>query len=710
MLAAAEGQLARWGIAVPTARAAGLFDTEDASRLLPGLPPRPAIVIPYYAPGGAILQVGGRPFARFRWLDNPTQAGGFVRAKPVRYGQPQHTGVQVYLPPMLEWARILADPAVPIIITEGEAKAITAVANGFTCLALGGVYNFTGAGGELVELLEQVQWQGRQVIVVFDSDAATNPDVLAAEARLIEELQTKRGAKCRIVRLPPDGEEKVGLDDFLHAHGADQFERLVASSADLSGLDAKIVALNKTCAWVEQESAVFDRTTGLFIQKHAFVIGSGYGAIKHITVGGPKSAPKVVSVAERWLTHPHAQRFAEVLFRPGEPDVLVGEHGRALNLWKGWQEEPGSVEPWLKLDAYLFHRLPEPLRDVPRKTMIYKAQNPKSKIPMALVLLGVEGSGKGLWADSVRGAFAPYSRNVKPNELVGEYQNFLEKSVVATIHEMDPETMRKGSETLKALITDLKRPMNEKYRAVREIESYTFYILTSNLHGVGSYSGTDRRMFVIPCPPPGSKELYDEVLRWQAGGGARHLMNWMLTYDLKGWRPPERAPMTTEKYMAFRENLTPVQLLAEEMATAKSHVVVQWLNAAWAWADVEELGANSTSAARARAIKQAMGQFQIRPWYSPEELTLMHPAVLSNVYGLKIGQTTPGQLSRQLRDAGVPYLVNRNDPRGFFQSGQVRQYLVVADREEWADPAGITQTDFDRLMRGWPTYRAVRER
>lgn len=708
MQGAATAQLERWGIPLSAAQGVGMFDVEDASALLPGLPARPAIVIPYYTPEGKILRVGGAPFARFRWLDNPQQHG-FAKVRPIRYGQLGGTGVQVYFPPLLDWAPVIADTTIPIVITEGEAKAVTACLSGFTCLALGGVYNFTMAGGELVPALESVAWAGRQVIIVFDSDAATNPDVLAAEARLVEELQTKRQARCRIVRLPAAGEEKVGLDDFIHANGFEALEKLVASSGDLSSLDAKIMALNRHCAWVEQEGLIYERATGLWINKSDFINGSQYGTLSHIVVGGPKAGPKTISVAERWLKHPHAQRYAEVLFRPAEGPTLRGEHGRALNLWQGWDSAPGDVTPWLRLNEYLFSRLHPSLRDIPMKTAIYKAQNPKAKIPIALVLIGTQGSGKTMWADAIRDAFAPYSTNIKPSQISSEYQGFLEKSVVATIHEIDPVGMKRGIETIKALITDLKRPMNEKYRVSRQVDSFTFYIFTSNLHGVGAHAGDDRRFFVIACPGTGPRDLYDDMLAWTARGGPRHLMDWMLTYDLKGWRPPAQAPMTTEKYMSYRESLTPIQLLAEEMRTANRHIIVQWLEAAAAWAAVEELGGNPRASARAREVTRAVGTFQIRPWYSPEELSLMHPAILSNVFGAKLDAAlTPGQLSRELRDAGIPYLVNRDDQRGFRWMGAIRQYLIVADPEEWATPMGISQMDFERLMNTWPTMKELR--
>jgi hypothetical protein len=63
----------------------------------------------------------------------------------------------------------------------------------------------------------------RDVVIVFDSDAATNPEVRTAELKLAAYVESL-GARVTIVRLPG---HKVGLDDFLAAgHG----------EADLRGL------------------------------------------------------------------------------------------------------------------------------------------------------------------------------------------------------------------------------------------------------------------------------------------------------------------------------------------------------------------------------------------------------------------------------------------------------------------------------------------
>lgn len=53
-------------------------------------------------------------------------------------------------------------------------------------------------------------------------------------AWLAEELRC-RGARALVARLPADGDEKVGLDDYLAAHPKREFDALLAGERVAGG-------------------------------------------------------------------------------------------------------------------------------------------------------------------------------------------------------------------------------------------------------------------------------------------------------------------------------------------------------------------------------------------------------------------------------------------------------------------------------------------
>ncbi|MFO0847300.1 MAG: phage/plasmid primase, P4 family [Gemmataceae bacterium] len=186
------------------------------------------------------LDRDGRPTGYCQFKPDRPRVGR--NGKPRKYENPKGKSVRVYVPPGTRAA--LADPAADLLMTEGTKKGAKADQDGFPCLALVGVDGWSAprradASGkkigrrQLMPDLAAVPWAGRRVYVVFDSDAAANPNVRRAERALAAALAAA-GADVRVVRLPagPAG-AKVGLDDLLAAHGADALRSLLASAVPI---------------------------------------------------------------------------------------------------------------------------------------------------------------------------------------------------------------------------------------------------------------------------------------------------------------------------------------------------------------------------------------------------------------------------------------------------------------------------------------------
>jgi putative DNA primase/helicase len=190
------------------------------------------------------VDAAGKPLRYCRLKPDRPRKG--VGGKPIKYETPKGAANLPYFPPGTH--TVFQDAMVQLLVTEGEKKAAKADQDGFPCIGLVGVYGWQkkrpkGKDGkvtaerELIPGLAPVTWSGRAVYVVFDSDAATNPSVRAAEWHLAEVL-AKQGAKVKIVRLPPADQDpdgtpgKIGLDDYLVAHGPEALRTLLAEAED----------------------------------------------------------------------------------------------------------------------------------------------------------------------------------------------------------------------------------------------------------------------------------------------------------------------------------------------------------------------------------------------------------------------------------------------------------------------------------------------
>ena len=170
--------------------------------------------------------VNGKPIKhkRYRLSDERIDPHGKVQ----KYAQESGTGCRAHFSPLLPggWRKYLSGKKKkPITGTEGEKKGDAGCKHGMATFAVGGVYNITNKDGELIDELAAIDWEDRDLNIVFDSDAATNIQVLNARSRW-GRLFMQQGANVYWIALPSYGGKKQGLDDYLRVHGAAKFRKL----------------------------------------------------------------------------------------------------------------------------------------------------------------------------------------------------------------------------------------------------------------------------------------------------------------------------------------------------------------------------------------------------------------------------------------------------------------------------------------------------
>lgn len=221
------------GLNDETIKAAGIYSETDQAKLAlmlnwSGIPKRlgAAIVFPFRKLDGT------NGFHRIK-PDNPRKSKG----KQIKYESPIGHPNGVYFPPGVA-DRLTSNKSGRVLITEGEKKSLAANQAGFACIGLVGVMGWKPKGKErLLPELEAIEWSGRPVYIAFDSDITEKEQVQDAESRIAAQFKN-RGANVRVLRIPdgPSGEDgkptKMGLDDFLLAHGAVALEKLIENSQE----------------------------------------------------------------------------------------------------------------------------------------------------------------------------------------------------------------------------------------------------------------------------------------------------------------------------------------------------------------------------------------------------------------------------------------------------------------------------------------------
>jgi hypothetical protein len=168
----------------------------------------PGLLIPIYRATGE----------RISWQYKPRLPVHNRQGKPQKYASPKGQPSRLDVRPRNR-SRI-ADPTVPLWVTEGVKKADALTSRGCCVVSVTGVFNWRSTLGTLGDW-EDVPLRGREVVVCFDSDARHKPNVARAMVRFGRWCKSKGAAAVIYLIVPPsvNGTDVKGADDYLVAGG-----------------------------------------------------------------------------------------------------------------------------------------------------------------------------------------------------------------------------------------------------------------------------------------------------------------------------------------------------------------------------------------------------------------------------------------------------------------------------------------------------------
>jgi hypothetical protein len=491
-------------------------------------------------------------FYRTRYLEPLTGFAGAAK-KPQKYAQPAGTLNEAYFPPLLptSWESIAADVNVGIYITEGELKAACACSLGLATIGLGGVdvWRSTRRGIDFLPALKSFQWQNRTVVILFDSDAASNENVVRAQCQLSNALAEK-GALPLIGSIPAakDG-TKQGLDDFLVRNGVDALLDLVGE-AEPWGEAIALWEMNRDVVYIRDPGFVVDRNTGQRMAPGAFVqhayANRHYKEIKVIKGKGQTSETK--PLAPRWMQWGRRFELQKITYQPGTSQVT--SDGK-WNSWEGWgcTPRPGDIAPWKWLLGFIFKNAEPGTLEWFEKWCAYPIQYPGAKMFTAAVVWGrAQGTGKTLIAETLGKIYGVNYQLIQNKDLKNKFNEWAQNKQFVYGDEITAGDKRIDADGLKTLITRPEITIDAKFVPTFVVPDCINYYFTSQHADAFFVEDTDRRFLIHEVTGgPADKVFYNTYREWKNGDGPLHLFHHLLTLDLTGFNPTDHAPMTKSK-------------------------------------------------------------------------------------------------------------------------------------------------------------------
>lgn len=502
--------------------------------------------IPYFDVDGKVT-----PFFRARYLEDTRKGfSAYTNKKPIKYGQVPGTVNEVYMAPLINWRAILGKD-VPLVFTEGEKKAACATKHGIPTIGLGGVWCFMSkrAGTLLLPIFDEMQLEDRTCIICFDSDAATNPDIVAAEMRFAQRL-TEKGARVVIARIPSEGDKKVGMDDYILAHGAAAFKANVLDVGFEFEESEALHRLNKTLVYIRDPGLLYDyehkmKLSAAQFTQHAY--SNAWHNQRIVNAAGEKVVR--VPTAKAWMEWKHRSELHGLVYRPGQPQVTEDGY---LNGWTGWGfEEPrkGSIKPWSQLLDHLFGSFKD-ARLWFERWLAYPIQNPGAKMSSASLLWGAtQGSGKTLIGHTMMKLYGKNATEIKDQDLESARFEWAENKQFVLADDITGSTNRKLANRLKTMITQKEMRLDPKFIPSYTIQDCINYYFTSNDPDALFLDDGDRRYFIHEVK--GGKLPVDqrkEYVAWMDSKAGIEALAWhLINLDLGDFDPRADAYETSAK-------------------------------------------------------------------------------------------------------------------------------------------------------------------
>ena len=266
---------------------------------------------------------------------------------------------------------------------------------------------------------------------------------------------------------------------------------------------------------------------------------------------------KKLAMAEVWMSDPQRREYYDMGVYPNgdEPDGT-------LNMWNGWGVIPN---PNASCEKYLTHMeaiicggkkdIYEWLLDWMADT-VQDARNVKGT---CVVLKGIEGCGKGIWAKNFGMLFGKhFSHIVDAERLTARFNSMMADSVVVFADEVLFPGDRKSANVLKGLISEETITREAKGVDPIDVDNLNRIIIASNEDWIIPAGPQSRRFLVLKvngelaCNKPYFDALVKEMDNGGRGALLHLLMNRKITNNLR--QAPKTYALMEQRKMSSRHD------------------------------------------------------------------------------------------------------------------------------------------------------------
>jgi len=204
------------------------------------------------------------------------------------------------------------------------------------------------------------------------------------------------------------------------------------------------------------------------------------------------SSPKLE--IENFWNSPSTTVYGSTSFSP------ISTSNQSLNFWVGHRANP-SPGNWVLIRDYLHDVICDGNSETYEYLIRYLAhmvQHPEEKPGVMIVLLGGQGTGKGVYFTLLRAIWPMTTLQVsKIDQVVGRFTSALERNYIICMDEALFAGDRQAIDNLKSIVTEQHLHIEGKYQPSRTIESFHRLFAASNHEHFAHVESDDRRFVFL---------------------------------------------------------------------------------------------------------------------------------------------------------------------------------------------------------------------
>jgi hypothetical protein len=241
---------------------------------------------------------------------------------------------------------------------------------------------------------------------------------------------------------------------------------------------------------------------------------------------------KLVNPITYWMSHKERRTYLGMTFSPNQE--IQKDH---YNGWQGYNVKPkrGSIKLFLQHVRDIIANGDE---EVYRYIMGFLAdavQMPRKRPAVVLVMLGQQGTGKGMFVEYLSRIFGHHFLQLsKASRITGNFNSYLMGVALLFLDEAIWAGDKSAEGTFKTMISEPTLLIEQKYVESFRVQNHLRIIMASNNDWAAPAGLEDRRVFAVEVSDAklGDTKYFEALAHEMDNGGVEALLDYLLAYDL----------------------------------------------------------------------------------------------------------------------------------------------------------------------------------